>query len=139
MSEEPIVVHQVSAFIPVSRELLEEAQETRRAMDAWWAMSPEEREAATAKRDAERAAARAAAEVETRRFLAWLAEQIGDGPFVEAHRAIVDEHPLQDGRDANTYEPALVCGTCAQGEDVEGDPYPCRTLRALAKAYGWSG
>lgn len=62
-----------------------------------------------ARRDAERAAKRAAGEAEARRFLEWLETRlvgcVGDRD--------------RDG-------------------DIEGDPYPCVTLRALAKAYGWT-
>lgn len=132
-----IIVRQVSAVIPVSAEVLADALEGRRAMDAWWAMSPEERAAATAKRQAERMAARAAGHAEARRFRDWLRSAVVGSPFAEAHLAIIEEHQAGDGHDANTFADAVVCSTCAEGEDVEGDPYPCVTLRALAKAYGW--
>lgn len=135
-----LIVRQARAVIPVSVEMLAEAQETRRAMDAWMAMSPEERAAATAKRDAEQMAAKAAAEKEARRFLGWLREAIGDGQFAGAHLEILSEHVPVDGGSYGRFS-GKVCGTCScvdrDDEGVEGDPYPCVTLRALAKAYGW--
>ncbi len=134
----PVVYRRAHAVIPVSAEMLAEAEETRAAVGRWMAMSPEERAAVAAKRDAERAAARAAADAEARRFLAWLRSAVAGGPFAEAHLAIIEEHPTQDGRHVDTFADALVCATCAAGEELEGDPYPCVTLRALARAYGWS-
>lgn len=135
---EPIQVHRASAFIPVSQEMLEEAQETRRVMDAYMALSPEERAEAFERRQSVRASARAARHAEARRFVDWLRSAVTESPFASAHLEIIDEHQADDGRDADTFDDAAVCSTCAVGEDREGDPYPCRTLRALAKAYGWS-
>lgn len=131
-----LIVHRASAVIPVSVEVLAEARETKRAMDAWMAMSPEERLAESVKRDAERAAKRAAGEAEGRRFLDWLRSAVAESPFADAHLAIIDEH-----QPVNDWLNGRVCGTCSWRDrdgDVEGDPYPCVTLRALAKAYGWS-
>ncbi len=101
------------------------------------AMSPEQRAAVVAKRDAERQALREAAEARAAEFLGWLRAAVTPGSFAAAHLEIVAEHQPQAGYDG-TSDYGLVCGTCAQGEDCEGDPYPCVTLRALAKAYGWS-
>jgi len=129
-------VYRAHAVIPVSAEMLAEHEGTRAAMDRWMAMSPAERAAAVAARQEERSAARLAAEAEARRFLAWLHPAVLAGPFAEAHTEIIEEHqPVSDPFDVH------VCGTCAGRDrdgDLEGDPYPCITLRALAKAYGWS-
>lgn len=135
---DPIVVRQATAFIPVSAEMLAEARETGDRVRAFLEMTDEERVAWTAKRDAERMARKAAGHAEARRFREWLRSAVAEGPFAEAHLAIIEEHQAGDGHDADTFADAVVCSTCAVGEDVEGDPYPCRTLRALAKAYGWS-
>lgn len=161
-----LIVHQVRAVVPVSAEMQADAEGTRRAVDAWMAMTPEERAAATAKREAERMAAKEAAEAEARRFLEWLESRLerverlatrsehycdcrdlgceddevrdAASAAVTAHRAIIAEHPPSD---SGFYgQPGKVCGTCSDTDpdgDIEGDPYPCVTLRALAKAYGW--
>jgi hypothetical protein len=160
-----LIVRQARIALPVSAEMLADAEGTRRAMDEWLAMTPEERAAAGAKRDAERAALRAAATARAERFLEWLRARLDEvermathsehycdcrdlgceddrvrdaaSAGVGAHREIIAEHQPQPGWDGESFH-GLVCGTCAQGEDNDGDPYPCVTLRALARAYGWS-
>ena len=56
---------------------------------------------------------------------------------VEAKRAIVDEHPITTGWDGDgSNRPiCLTCSTADQSGGIEGDPYPCRTLRLLASPY----
>lgn len=165
MSEPEITVVRHAAWMPCSPEMLADAQGTQRAMEAWMAMTPEERAAVAAKRDVEQMAAKAAAEAEARRFLDWLRarldavermathsehycdcrdlgcedDEVRDAAVaaVTAHREIIDEHQPIDGW---IYDGVKLCGTCAtagRDGDLEGDPYPCVTLRALAKAYGW--
>lgn len=131
-----LIVRQARVALPVSAEMLADAEGTRRAMDAWMAMSPEECLAASEKANAERQAAKDVAELEARRFLDWLRSMVvGDAPLAVAIREVIDEHlPIDGWRDLK------LCGTCAVADrdgDLDGDPYPCVTLRALAKAYGW--
>ena len=139
-AEPELIVHQARAVVPVSAEMLAEARKTRAAMDRWMAMSPEERLAESDRRSAEQMAAKEAAEKDARRFLGWLREAIGDGQFAGAHLEILSEHVPVDGGSYGRFS-GKVCGTCSwvdrDDEGVEGDPYPCRTLRALARAYGW--
>jgi len=56
---------------------------------------------------------------------------------VDAKRRILDEHPATVGWDGNSHD-GTVCGTCSMNDDsgaLDGDPYPCPTLRLLALPY----
>jgi hypothetical protein len=135
---EPIVVRQARAVIPVSAEMLAEAQATGEAVRAYLALSDEERAARYAELEAGRRERLAVAEAAAGRFLEWLRAAVAPSPFAEAHREIIAEHQPIGGWDYSSFE-GKICGTCStvNDGDVEGDPYPCVTLRALARAYGW--
>lgn len=56
---------------------------------------------------------------------------------VEAKRQLIEEHPSALGWDGSQAD-ATVCRTCAENSTdggLNGDPYPCRTLRLLALPY----
>lgn len=56
---------------------------------------------------------------------------------LDAKLAIVDEHPAAPGWDGREID-GQVCRTCSetsQDGELAGDPYPCRTLRLLARPF----
>ncbi|MEU8199532.1 DUF6221 family protein [Microbispora amethystogenes] len=56
---------------------------------------------------------------------------------IASKRAMLDEHPAAEGWQL-TGSRGPVCGTCASGTsdgDIEGDRYPCRTIRLLAEPF----
>ncbi|MCX5587559.1 DUF6221 family protein [Streptomyces erythrochromogenes] len=56
---------------------------------------------------------------------------------VDAKRRLLDEHPPARGWDGKNLD-GPVCRTCAEtgtDGDLNGDPYPCTTLRLLALPY----
>lgn len=138
--EPELIVRQARVVVPVSAEMLAEARATGEAVRAYLALSDEERAARYAELEASRRERLAAAEEAARRFLEWLRAAVAPSPFAVAHMEIIDEHQPIGGWDYSSFE-GKICGTCStvsNDGDVEGDPYPCVTLRALAKAYGWS-
>lgn len=135
-----LIVHQARAVIPVSAEMLAEAQATGEAVRAYLALSDEERAARYRELEAGRRERREASEAAARQFLEWLRAAVAAGPFSAAHLEIVAEHQPVEGWDYSSHE-GRICGTCSFADrdgGIEGDPYPCVTLRALAKAYGWT-
>ncbi len=56
---------------------------------------------------------------------------------VAAKRRIIDEHPITTGWDGDGCDRpiCLTCSTTDQSGGLDGDPYPCRTLRLLASPY----
>ena len=56
---------------------------------------------------------------------------------LDAKLAIVDEHPAAPGWDGREID-GQVCRTCSETSQdgvLTGDPYPCRTLRLLARPF----
>lgn len=55
-----------------------------------------------------------------------------DRALLAVHAPIPGSTPGGDG---------IVCGTCANSsrEEVEGEPYPCGTVRLIAEGWGWTG
>lgn len=57
---------------------------------------------------------------------------------IAADRKILDLHKPTRGDAWDGSK--TVCDTCANAsrEEIEGEPYPCATLRLLAEGYGWT-
>jgi hypothetical protein len=118
--EPRLEVRKMSAYVSMSTEEYEEGTAFARAYQEWSALTPQERAARTAERDAQRLAQHDAAVAE------WeaLRERYAGSPAVVAVLDI--HHPDDEGR--------MECAHPAFGYEADAEDWPCSTYTAIKEA-----
>lgn len=122
--ENPLAYKKIAHEIPVSEEVLRDAQELQSAMTAYWDLSPAERqERERAARQAREAQYAAVLQWHDRNIARWSVGPLAKG-LLELHRPEPDEH-------------GPVCHGCDTGEPESYYPeFPCRTYVFVARYIG---